>query len=280
MNDPIDILRSRQDGVTVPRIGVMIAVSVLIHILALLGLPSMKVHLPSDSDSPETSSALTLRLAPPFPPSAPATPAPSAPAPLARRPAPVVKPPPPPPVIALNKPAPAPAPSVTPAPPPPAIAGDMDSYIEARRRARGDNTPVAPPPVEDADARARRAIAGNLGTIQDRNFGFDPRRGGGMFQIEQMNSDYASFIFYGWNNNINRNTKQLIEVRKGSNSDIRYAIVRKMIALIRENSQEDFIWVSQRLGRSVTLSARARDNAGLEEFMMRDFFPEVVPAQR
>ena len=53
-----------------------------------------------------------------------------------------------------------------------------------------------------------------------------------------------------------------------------------MIALIRENTQDDFIWVSQRLGRNVTLSARPRDNAGLEDFMMRDFFPEVVPAQR
>ena len=63
MNDPIDILRSRQDGVTVPRIGVMIVVSVLIHLLALLGLPSMKVHLPSDSDLPENPGALTLRLA-------------------------------------------------------------------------------------------------------------------------------------------------------------------------------------------------------------------------
>jgi len=280
MNDPLDILRSRNDGVTVPRIGVMVVLSVLVHLLALLGLPSMKVSLPKDTELPGPAGSLTLRLAPPFPLSAPASPAPSTPEAPARRPAPLVKPPAPPPVIALNKPAPTPAPSIAPAPPPPAIAGDMDSYIEARRRARGDNTPVAPQPVEDDDARARRAIAGNLSTMQDRNFGFDPRRGGGMFQIEQMTSDYASFIFYGWNNNINRNTKQLIEVRKGNNSDIRYAVVRKMIALIRENSQEDFIWVSQRLGRSVTLSARPRDNAGLEEFMMRDFFPDVIPAQR
>ena len=102
MNDPIDILRSRQDGVTVPRIGVMIAVSVLIHLLALLGLPSMKVHLPSDSDSPEKAGALTLRLAPPFPPSAPATPAPSAPQAPVRRPAPVVKPPAAPPVASAG----------------------------------------------------------------------------------------------------------------------------------------------------------------------------------
>ena len=93
--------------------------------------------------------------------------------------------------------------------------------------------------------------------------------------------DYLkSLIFYGRNNDINRNTKQLVVVRRDGNSNIQIAVVRKMIALIRENTQEDFLWVSQRLGRSITLSARARDNAGLEEFMMRDFFPDAVPAQR
>lgn len=278
MNDRIDLLPNRRDGVTVPRIGVTIALSVLIHMLALLGLPSMSVQLPKVSDSPEPANSLSLRLAPPSIPT-PAT-RPAAPSQPAQRPAPVPRPPSAPPVIALKKPAPAPTQSATPAPPPPAIAGDMDAYIEARRRARGDNTPVAPPPVEDEESRARRIVAGNLGTARDRTFGYDPRQGGGMFQIEQMSYDYASFIFYGWNNNINRNTKQLIEVRKGNNSDIRYAVVRKMIALIRENTQEDFLWVSQRLGRSVRLSARPADNAGLEEFMMRDFFPDAIPAQR
>lgn len=278
MNERIDLLPGRHDGVTVPRIGVTVALSVLIHILALLGLPSMPVQLPKISDSPEPANSLSLRLAPPSPP-VPAT-RPAAPAQPAQRPAPVPRPPSTPPVIALNKPVPTPPQTTTPAPPPPAIAGDMDAYIEARRRARGDNTPVAPPPVEDEESRARRLAAGNLGSARDRSFGYDPRQGGGMFQIEQMSYDYASFIFYGWNNNISRNTKQLIEVRKGNNSDIRYAVVRKMIALIRENTQEDFLWVSQRLGRSVMLSARPRDNAGLEDFMMRDFFPDAVPARR
>lgn len=278
MNERIDLLPGRHDGVTVPRIGVTVALSVLIHILALLGLPSMSVQLPKIPDSPEPANSLSLRLAPPSPP-VPAT-RPAAPAQPAQRPAPMPRPPSTPPVIALNKPVPTPPQTTTPAPPPPAIAGDMDAYIEARRRARGDNTPAAPPPVEDEESRARRLAAGNLGSARDRSFGYDPRQGGGMFQIEQMSYDYASFIFYGWNNNISRNTKQLIEVRKGNNSDIRYAVVRKMISLIRENTQEDFLWVSQRLGRSVMLSARPRDNAGLEDFMMRDFFPDAVPARR
>lgn len=154
----------------------------------------------------------------------------------------------------------------------------MASYIEARRRARGAPEPAAP--AEDDDARRKRIVAGNLGSQRDQAFGYDPSRGGGMFQIEQLNNDYAEFIFYGRNPDINRNTKQLIEVRRGNNSDIRIAVVRKMIAIIREHEQEDFLWVSQRLGRSITLSARARDNTGLEEFMMREFFFSANPAQR
>ena len=45
-----------------------------------------------------------------------------------------------------------------------------------------------------------------------------------------------------------------------------------MIAIIREYEQEDFTWRSNRLGRDVTLSARAADNEGLEQFMLREFF--------
>jgi hypothetical protein len=66
-------------------------------------------------------------------------------------------------------------------------------------------------------------------------------------------------MFYGWNKNVERNTAQLIEVRRGVNSDIRIAVVRRMIAIIREHEHEDFIWESKRLGRNVSLSARARD---------------------
>jgi hypothetical protein len=45
-----------------------------------------------------------------------------------------------------------------------------------------------------------------------------------------------------------------------------------MIAIIRENESGDFVWQSKRLGRDVTLSARPGDNAGLEDFLMRDMF--------
>jgi hypothetical protein len=111
--------------------------------------------------------------------------------------------------------------------------------------------------------------------------GADPRRGGGIFEIQRMSYDYAQFAFYGWNKEMRRNTAQVIEVRKGANSDIHIAVVRKMIAIIRDHEQNDFTWESHRLGRVVTLSARQRDSAGLEDFLMREFFEETrAPARR
>ncbi len=129
--------------------------------------------------------------------------------------------------------------------------------------------------MEDENTRANRIAAANLGSARNLNFGYDPRKSGGVFSIRRMGYDYAEFTFLGWHKDIRRNASQLIEVRKGSNSDIRIAVVRKMISIIRDYEQGDFVWESQRLGRNLTLSARSRDNAGLEEFMMREFFDEM-----
>ena len=127
------------------------------------------------------------------------------------------------------------------------------------------------PSAEDERERHNRTVTANLGLDRTPTFGPD-RKGGGIFQIERMGYDAAEFYFFGWNTDIRRNSKQLIEVRKGDNPDIRIAVVRRMIAIIRDREPEDFVWVSQRLGRNVTLSARQIDNAGLEDFMMQEFF--------
>lgn len=84
----------------------------------------------------------------------------------------------------------------------------------------------------------------------------------------------AEFIFFGWNRYINRNTRQRIEVLRGNNPSIEIAVVRRMITIIREHSNDDFQWDSIRLRRNITLSARAADTPGLEEFLLREFFPE------
>jgi hypothetical protein len=286
MNDRIDEYRSRHDGVTLPKIWVAIALSILVHVAALWELPPISVQLPGGGEVIDKNPQLSLRLVPQGPPvladSAPSRAAPE-PAPAAR---PKVAPRPkstPPPVIALKEPksTPAPAPDAPTVPAPkPAPMGDMASYIEARRRARGDVESPVPAAPESAETRAARLAAGNLESTRETAFGYDPNKGGGVFQIQSMNIDYAEFLFHGWNKDVKRNTKQLIDVRRGNNSDIRIAVVRRMIAIIREYEREDFIWQSNRLGRSVTLSARARDNAGLEEFMMQEFFYSVRPSQR
>ena len=228
----------------------------------------------------------------PHPPSTPPVialdPAPAAPA----SPAPMIEPTPtvpsPPPVQPVAAPAvaPSPPPAAVASPTPAPVEGDLSSYIEARRRARGQVAPdgmrdaaprdVAPraPSLEDEAERRNRIIAANLGLQRTPTVGYDPKGGGGIFEIQRMSYDAAEFIFYGWNKDIRRNSKQLIEVARGDNSDIRVAVVRRMIAIIREAESGDFVWVSQRLGRNVMLSARPRDDVELEAFMMQEFFAD------
>jgi len=94
----------------------------------------------------------------------------------------------------------------------------------------------------------------------------------GVFQIVRVSGDYAEFAYFRRNNETGRREKEIVAVSVDRQADIRMAVVRKIIALIREVEQGDFLWESQRLGRNLTLSARARDNAALEDFMMREFF--------
>jgi hypothetical protein len=281
----------RRDGVTIPTIWVAVALSVLVHLAALWELwPHLNLLPLTQTAVGDASSPLTVHLTPlpgpaPVPEALLAPQSRPAPDSEARRRRPPKTPRrSPPPVMALNRPAPdvpaAPPPAAAPAIPTPPVADDMASYIAARRRARGepafDSAPSAP--ADDDNARTKRIVAANLASQSPTTFGYDPGQGGGMFQIERMGYDDAEFLFFGWNKEIRRKTKQLITVRKGNNSNMRIAVVRKMIEIIREHEQGDFLWESQRLGRDVTLSARPRDNAGLEEFLMREFFSNTRPA--
>jgi hypothetical protein len=276
---------SRDDS-GVSKIAIALALSVLLHVAMLWKMP--QVHVPSP-ELGERSGPLVVELAPP--PRPPPV-RPSAPSEPRRQAKPRESPPrvararPQPPVLAQEQPAPvivAPRPKVPAAPvapSPPAETGDFSSDMKARQRARTEAAPPAaaaqPAPsaaAEDENARANRIAAANLGLNRKPSFGPE-RRSGGMFDLTYMAYDYAEFVFYGWNKDIQRNTPQRIEVRKGANSDIRIAVIRRMIAIIRDHEQEDFIWESQRLNRNVTLSARMRDNAELEAFLKREFFED------
>jgi hypothetical protein len=289
---------SRHDVVTIPIIWVALALSLLFHgAMMWTWLPKMRALSIADVGRSETTTSLVARLAPrPTPPesSAPARPPPR---PLQAQPSPSrratssrapARPPPPLPSVepnprALDLPSPPATPSVASAAPAPAPPeGDLSSYIEARRRARGESTPAVSqgsasntPQAEGDNERATRMATANLASINAPTFGDDAKRGGGIFQIKRMGYDDAEFYFNGWSKDIGRKARQLIEVRKGDNGDIRVAVIRRMIAIIREQEPGDFVWLSHRLGREIVLSARASDSSGLEDFMMREFFTDA-----
>ncbi|MHB1676514.1 MAG: hypothetical protein ACYCSS_03100 [Sulfuriferula sp.] len=174
------------------------------------------------------------------------------------------------PILSAIKPAPsAPVvPELTPVPAPPETPNtpaptDMSSYINmvrARKRAESGESTAAQPSGDDA----------RMANIK-RNL--QPQGGGGVFQIIRVGTESAEFTFRGWDSSTYSSPmRQTIYVQADGNTDIEHAIVRKMIAIIRERHPGDFTWESYRLGRSVTLSARVQDNAGLEDFMLKEFF--------
>jgi hypothetical protein len=289
MRDWLDNSRDRRESVT-PVIRVAIALSILIHIAAMWRLPQVRLSPPETPERSDTNRPLSVHLAPPVPPP-PRAPSVAQrakpPAAVRARPKAAPRPRATPPVIAREQPAE--PPSVAAPPPVRRPAGDdLSSYIEAKRRARDEaaRPPPAPQstaakaaPPEDENARTERIVAANLTPPHTMAFGYDPTQRGGIFHIEHISDDAAEFIFYGWHKAMRRNMAQLIEVRKGGNPDIRIAVIRRMIAIIRDYEQADFLWESRRLGRNVTLSARTRDNAGLEDFLMAEFFGDPRPSQ-
>jgi hypothetical protein len=299
--------QTRHDVVTIPILWIALLLSLLVHVAALwFAWPHLHL-LATDAGNPQRESTIAVQLTPSretpqAPAAAPSAPAIASAAPPASppRPRPPPRPsvpkrttppviarsgegpamlPPAPPVIAPPVPAPpVPEPAPEPAKPaPPPLDTDLASYVEARRRARGESpsdSAASAPSAESEKERLNRIVAANLGLNRTPTFGYDPKSAGGLFQITHVGYDDAEFWFLGMDRDIGRNAKQLIEVRKGANADIRIAVVRKMIEIIRQNVSGDFLWASNRQGREVRLSARAEDNAGLEDFIMRDIFPE------
>ncbi|UJO99594.1 MAG: hypothetical protein LZF64_10405 [Nitrosomonas sp.] len=174
--------------------------------------------------------------------------------------------------------APVPAKEVakTKAPPqPPADApSDLSEYInqsKARRRAEGlfdtpDSAPAATTKQLSADEIRMANIRRNL-----QNPGTS-----GIFQIMRIGPRTAEFSFRAWTTGQSNPRLQTVHVEAGSDGNVELAIIRRMIQLIREHYKEDFNWESHRLHRVVVLSAREKDSAGLEEFLMREFFINPV----
>ena len=144
---------------------------------------------------------------------------------------------------------------------------DMMSYIKdvrARRQvteqanpaARADQHDVTPDEIRTARIESNLQAHGT----------------NGVFRILSMGVRTATFSFRGWTTDSSNYRREVIEVDAGLNGDVERAIVRRMIELIRQHYQGDFNWQSQRLDRVIVLSARMQDNAGLEDFLLREFF--------
>ena len=294
--------------------GIRLAVllSLLVHAAAgWYALAILSPHIP-EARSDTAAAPLIARLAPAARVSAPASvaaPSPALPsatpparplrAPTPRKTIPAKAVPPPdilsapplsaPAVVAappLPEPEPAPspvAPVSIPTPPqriPPQVA-DLSAYIALQRRAIGDpdlntglNDGRGGSAAEIDNKRRDNIIANNLAGTRHQGTGYDQGSGGGIFRIRRLGSDDAEFWFAGFNRDMERRTQQIIEVRRGDSPDIHVAVVRKMIAIIRDEVQGDFRWQSVRLGRDIWLSARLADDDELQATLMRELFPD------
>jgi hypothetical protein len=167
-------------------------------------------------------------------------------------------------------PPPVPEPELPPSTrPPPQF--DMAALIQANRERRHAAEVAAlrgaPPGRElTADEAARANLQRNLQSLA-RSDGT-----GGVFEILRMGARTGEFAFNGWRPERGKRWREVIEVDAGVNGDLERAIVRRMIALIREHYTGDFNWQSHRQGRVVVLSASPESNDALEDYLMREFF--------
>lgn len=162
------------------------------------------------------------------------------------------------------------APKETPKPPAPEV--DMMAAIEAKRAARGGQS--SQPAEETAAERGNRLATANIAAANGRSRGNDDSESGGMFELTNRTFHSADVKFRTFNPNFKRRWLKTVTVEQGSEVDLETAIVKKMIAMIREERTGDFEWDSHRLQRLVKMSARVEDTAELQAFLMLEMFPE------
>ena len=283
----------RYDRITVRVIWVAVFVSLFVH-FAVLFLPlidktQQELKAPADELGPLSVTVAQSKPQPPAPvqKQEPAverptpTPRPAAkskPVPTPPRPQPQIaitggRTPPfvvPPPTVAEP-----PTPQATPAPPITPTTDDFSERLAANQRARRAQNGGAPDEVvESDDQRANRIAKANIAAQQrSASPGQDQSQAGGIFELKHTGARDAEFVFNGWNRDFRRKLGKLYEVKQGNNPSIELAVVRQMIEIIREQQPGDFEWYSYRLkGRSITMSARPKDQKELENFLMQEFY--------
>ncbi|WP_168204764.1 hypothetical protein [Noviherbaspirillum sp. UKPF54] len=265
-------------------ITVFFALSLLIHGLLFFVLMHQREEVPRASEAQR--SPLSVRLLPAPPPSAAAPPAHPTPPPVARaaprpKPKPAHKPAPKPaaePKVAKSKSAPpkaAPREAQTEPPqqaeraaPPEMDMMSMLNAARARRRAAAMDNDM---PADSAPSTNDIALA-NINRDLQRNAGARNGMGNVYVRLTRKGVRTAQFQIRGWNPVSGNRWSQTIDVDAGPDGDVELATVQKMIEWIRAHYSGDFNWESHRLDRVFTLSARPRDNAELQSFLMQEFF--------
>jgi hypothetical protein len=254
------------------RAGIGIGISVLLHVLFFgiiaFTINNKKVESPVQGDLAPLEVSFITRPAPkPVPAAAPA---PKTPAPKPKQTKPKQAQPrvtPPKPSVPVQEVA---HEGTIPKLPP---EMDMSSMLNAARARR--HAAESQAAEENAAARAAEGPK-SANDIAKANIAFqmNKKSGGqnGVFQILTKGPRVASYAFNGWTNDSRFSERQVFQVDAGAGGDVELAIVNSMIALIRKYYKEDFNWDSQRLGRVVILSARPADNAGLQTFLIQEFF--------
>ena len=252
------------------RFALFVALSLAVHAL-LFAIPRVK---PPVEPMAASSMPLDVRLLPgpeivaEAPPATATTPPRPTPRPRPRAPQ-VPKVPPPVVAEAPKVAVPPPEPEPAPAPSVPTPPVDMLAMIEARRQQRRaqEGAGRTPPSAQAPKDPALQNLNRNLATLNNRGEGV-----GGVFQVLRKGVRTGEFAFNGWKPDANRTWREVIEVDAGQGGDVERAMVKRMIELIRSHYSGDFQWESHRLGRVITLSAKPEDQAGLEEFLIREFF--------
>jgi hypothetical protein len=148
---------------------------------------------------------------------------------------------------------------------------DMMSYVNAARAKREAAENYAARINADAAAKERQPTEDELRTAAIKR-NLQQSGTNGIFQIISKNNRSAVFAFHGWKRDFSYNRREVVQVDAGPGEDIERLVIRRMIKLIREHEQGYFTWESYRLGRTVTLSAKPEDNAGLEDFLIQEIF--------
>lgn len=293
------------DRITIRAITVAVVLSLFVHVVVLvtpwLDAIDQQMKAPADEIGPLSVTIAASKPQPPAPEPQPRQePAAVQPTPVPQpQPKPVAKPPRPTPPrprsqIAINNgrtppfvvPPPTVAQPTVPQPPTPQaqptpapVVPTTDDFAEtlaARQRARRAANGGAPDEnIESDDQRATRIAKANI-MAQQRSAspGQDPDQAGGIFDLRHTGLNEAEFVFNGWNRDFRRAMPKTIEVRTGNNPDIRIAVIRQMIQIIREQRPGDFEWYNPRTGKSVVMSARPKDQPELELFLMKEFYPQ------